>query len=261
MQSAHTAVHMFWAFGNLSKLEYVCISSFIKKGYKVNLWTYGKINNAPKGTLLKDANQFIPESRIFLNKTNSYASFSDLFRYKLLNEVGGLYADTDVIALVSPDYFNHPLLVTETIAENEAQMQSESFIFEVKSENKVTINNNLIYNPNPTRGNLIDLAYAVANRFPSDKITWGEIGPQLLTNLIILQPEHGYEVKPPFFANPLLYWKCPQALLVPGFVLPADVGFVHCYASCWDRKQISKNIPYPTGSLMYQFETEFGSGL
>ena len=244
MQSTHRDVHMFWAYGDLSKLERLCINSFIKKGYMVKLWTYGKINNAPQGTQLQDANQFISENRIFLNKTNSYVSFSDLFRYKLLNEVGGLYADTDVIALVPPDYFTHPLLVTEA-----------------HQENQVTINNNIIYNPTPTKGNLIDLAYAVADRFPPDKITWDEIGPKLLTSFAILQPEHGYEIKPPVFANPFLYWKCPGALLTPGVAIPPDVGFVHCYSSWWGRTNTNKDMAYPPGSLMSQFESEFGSGL
>jgi Glycosyltransferase sugar-binding region containing DXD motif len=244
MQSANRDVHMFWAYGDLSNLERLCISSFITKGYIVNLWTYGKISNAPAGVLLKDANKFIPESRIFLNKSNSYVSFSDLFRYKVLNEVGGLYADTDVIALVSPDYFTEPLLVTES-----------------QPENQVTINNNIIYNPHPTKGNLIDLAYAVADRFPPDKITWDEIGPKLLTSFIFLQPDHGFQIKAPIFANPFLYWKCPGALLTPGIEMPPDVGFVHCYSSWWGRTGTSKDMNYPAGSLMSKFENEFGSGL
>ena len=47
----------------------------------------------------KNANELIDESELFLNQRGSYAGFSDYFRYKVLNTFGGLYADTDVIAL------------------------------------------------------------------------------------------------------------------------------------------------------------------
>ncbi len=252
MLAPDTSVHMFWAYGELSKLERLCISSFVLQGYQVNLWTYGATINAPSGVVLRDARVILPEVRVFKNKSGSFASFSDLFRYKLLNEVGGLYADTDVIALVGPGAFVRPTIVTERLPLNVDDWESDG-------SNDVIVNNNLIYNPTPQRGNLIDLALAVADRFPPEKITWGEIGPQLMTDLLKLQPEHGYEIMGPNFSNPIVYWKCPKALMAMGVILSPEAHFVHCYSSWWGRTQTDKNMSYPKGSLMAQFEARFGS--
>jgi hypothetical protein len=94
--------HMFWAYGDLSGRERLRCASFVSHGYDLNLWSYGQIRNAPPGVVLKDAREIPGEEFVFLNARGSYAGFSDLFRYSVLNKVGGLFADTDVIALEPP---------------------------------------------------------------------------------------------------------------------------------------------------------------
>jgi hypothetical protein len=106
--------HLFWAYGKLSKLEQLSLISFVKQGYEVNLWTYGDMPNPPKGVLVKDAREILPESNVFLNQRGSYAGFSDLFRYAVITSIGGLYADTDCIALKpASELPNEAFLVTE----------------------------------------------------------------------------------------------------------------------------------------------------
>ena len=108
--------HMFWAYGDLSNLEKICISSFVSQNYSLNLWTYGGISNTPAGVIVRDAREILPEEMVFLNGRGSYASFSDLFRYAVLNKIGGLYADTDVIALQPESTLpENPFLVTEKL--------------------------------------------------------------------------------------------------------------------------------------------------
>ena len=48
---------------------------------------------------MRDAREVLPESAVFKNRAGSYASFADLFRYELLQRFGGLWSDTDVIAV------------------------------------------------------------------------------------------------------------------------------------------------------------------
>jgi hypothetical protein len=108
----------------------------------------------------------LPESTLFLNRAGSYAGFSDLFHYAVLNAQDGLHVDTDVVALRPPDIFPKiGFLVPET----------------VKSGNAVKINGNVVFNPQPCEGNLIDLAFAYSLRFTKADINWGEIGPDPLT--------------------------------------------------------------------------------
>jgi mannosyltransferase OCH1-like enzyme len=234
--------HMFWAYGNISNLEIICMKSFLKLQYSLNLWTYGDISNAPTGTKIRDAREVLPESKVFLNRYGSYAGFSDLFRYAVLNTQGGLYVDTDVIALKPPiDLPKDRFLVSERVDLNKAWK----------------INGNVIFNPHPSEGNVIDLAFAYSLRFPKADIIWEEIGPDLLTAITNIYRQHNFEIKEPNFANSINPWDCPSALLTPGILLERNAAFLHCYNEMWRRTGIDKNSVYPRGSLMASFAEEY----
>lgn len=116
------AVNGLWIIGPLSALELLTIHSFINNGFTFILWTYDvdTIINAPESTIIKDANEIIPYDEVFVYTTKnkfghgkgSYAGFSDIFRYKLLYEHGGIWTDMDVTCLkplaIESDYlFRH----------------------------------------------------------------------------------------------------------------------------------------------------------
>jgi hypothetical protein len=230
--------HMFWAYGDLSNLERLCCASFVSHGYDLNLWSYGHIRNAPPGVVLKDAREILGEEFVFLNAWGSYAGFSDLFRYAVLNKVGGLYADTDVIALEPP-----------------RQLPDQAFLCTERTVNAdvngaLKLNGNVMFNPAPQIGNLIDLALAFSLRFPKNDVTWGELGPDLLTAIASLYKKHGFLVFGPEFANPVNYWNCPNHLLATGRKLPENAAFLHCYNEMWRREGADKNQAYPEGSIM-----------
>lgn len=225
--------HLFWARGPLSQLERLCIGSFVRQGYATQLWTYGGLDNAPAGAVLRDARDVLPESALFLNRRGSYAGFSDLFRYTVLHRHGGLYSDTDVVALQPPSALPvGPFVVTER-----------------QPREQIQVNGNLLGNPVPRDGNLVDLARVYAERFPKDEIRWSEIGPSLLTGIVNMHPQHGFAILPPEFANPIAWWDCPGSLLA-ATALAADAAFVHLYNETWRRACVDKNAPYPAGSLM-----------
>ncbi len=164
----------------------------------------------------------------------SYASFSDLFRFALLSKVGGLWADTDVVALAKADDLeDEKFLVTERLTRGGG----------------VKVTNNVIYSPAPVRGDVIDLAFAYGARFDHQKINWSEIGPDLLTAIVSIFPEHGYHLKRPDFANQIDYWDCPTRLLTPGVKLK-KAAFLHLYNEMWRRAGVSKEQNYPEGSVM-----------
>ncbi|GLR66883.1 hypothetical protein GCM10010909_15630 [Acidocella aquatica] len=85
------------------------LRSFTHFGHAFHLWLYQPLVNAlPEGVVVRDANQIIPEQEIFRNTTadpgcgvgrGSLGAFSDLFRYKLLYEQGGIWVDMDVTCL------------------------------------------------------------------------------------------------------------------------------------------------------------------
>lgn len=87
-----------WIGDKLSRFEYNSIKSYIKQGYEYHLYTYGKVNNIPEGVIIKDGNDILDKKNIFYYE-GSIAPFSDLFRYKLLFEKGGVWTDCDIICI------------------------------------------------------------------------------------------------------------------------------------------------------------------
>lgn len=226
--------HMFWAYGGFSKMEMICANSFIANSYDLHIWTYGDSTSFPYKAKIMNARDILPESKIFLNRMGSYAGFSDLFRYSVLNKIGGLYADTDVVALKHASLLpTDKFLVTESTQKNSLQ-----------------INGNVIHNPHPCSGNIIDLAEVFADRFNKNDITWSEIGPALLTAIVKIYPKHGFNIFPPEFANPINYWNCPEHLISPmNFSIKENTFFVHMYNEMWRRANVDKNFSFDNNSF------------
>lgn len=237
-----TIVHFLWVYGELSRLEQLSISSFLHNGYTACLWTYDTIRNAPEGTILRDARDILPEERIFTYRNGSYAGFSNLFRYALLCARGGMWADTDVVCLKNLSQKpGHPFLVSERI----------------HGSDKIKININVIHDPKPSRGDIIDMALAVTERFPLDKLDWGDCGPTLLTNLYGAYPKLGYTIMEPDFANPVDFWKCPKVLISPGIELPINSTYLHLYNEMWRRNGVDKNGCFHKNSIVGALQEKY----
>ncbi|WP_341502684.1 glycosyltransferase [Gallaecimonas sp. GXIMD4217] len=98
-------IHMFWHGPALSRLERLCMASFVAQGHLLHLHVYEAPDGVPEGVQLKDATEILPREAIFRHpKTGSIAMFADWFRYKVLFEQGGIWADTDVLCLRPLDY-------------------------------------------------------------------------------------------------------------------------------------------------------------
>ena len=113
-----TVVNGLWIQGKLSSLELLTIQSFLDNNFSFQLWTYApETINVPNGTVVRNANEIIAFSKVFTyNNINihghgkgSYAGFSDIFRYKLLYQNGGIWTDMDITCLlpfeINEDYF------------------------------------------------------------------------------------------------------------------------------------------------------------
>ena len=99
----NAAIQTLWIGKELSELENLCISSYIKNGYDFHLYAYDEISNVPEDCIILDANSILDESEVFCYNVGqgkgSFSAFSNLFRYKLLFEEGGVWTDTDVISI------------------------------------------------------------------------------------------------------------------------------------------------------------------
>lgn len=96
---------MFWHGAPLSRLERLALGSFVHHGHPVELYLYEPQAGIPAGVSVRDAEEVLPASAMFRHrKTGSLAPFADWFRYRLLLERGGIWADMDVVCLAPFDF-------------------------------------------------------------------------------------------------------------------------------------------------------------
>lgn len=90
-----------WTGRDLPTIEWICISSMVKQGHDVTLYTYDDLL-IPHGAKLADAASIIPRDKVFTyKKTGSYATFADWFRLRMIADTGKVWLDADA-ALLRP---------------------------------------------------------------------------------------------------------------------------------------------------------------
>lgn len=99
-------VHGLWIGEKLNLLQILSLRSFLHFGVRYRLWSYNQHLRVPAGVELCDAREILPESAVFHYPKDgpidlpqgrgSFAGFSDIFRYKVLYDHGGWWADLDV---------------------------------------------------------------------------------------------------------------------------------------------------------------------
>ena len=137
-------------------------------GHKFHLYTYGEVKGIPKGTIVKDGNEILPESEIFYYTADpvhkgSVSSFSNWVRYKLLFDKGGWWVDTDNICLKP---FNF----------------SSEYVFSSEWENEDRVNNRINAAPIkvPKGSDVMKYCWERTQEIGKDNLKWGQIGPKLV---------------------------------------------------------------------------------
>ena len=108
---ASRPVGLLWVGAAPSAYEHLSLSSFVRTGHAVNLFTYDRYAGLPEGVERRDAREILPEEALFRNakRTYSFAMFSDWFRYRMIRSSGYVWADADMVSLAPlPD--RDPLL-------------------------------------------------------------------------------------------------------------------------------------------------------
>src|SRR5436853_5289615 len=85
-------------------------------GHEYHLYVYDEVKQALFFFKQKTAYEILPSSMIFLYKDYaSYSGFSNFYRYKLLLDKGGWWADTDLICLKPFDFQEEHVFASEII--------------------------------------------------------------------------------------------------------------------------------------------------
>jgi hypothetical protein len=238
-----TTVHGLWVEGMLTAMEQLSISSFLVNGFDYDLYTYGPVLNVPAGAVIKDAREILPESRIFRYEqaagagAGSLAGFSNLFRYRLLLLKGGTWADLDVVCL-------RPL--NETVSYLlPSELRPGGF--------EAPASCLLRY---PPASPLARYCWEAASCKQSDKLAWGEIGPELVAQAIKRYELEAYVSPYPAFC-PIHYWQAEHLTRVPPPKLDPTTVCVHLWHEIWRRQRWDKDAAYLPGCLYEQLKSRF----
>lgn len=90
-------IGMLWVEGPLSYVEVLCAQSFLDAGHHVKLYHYKDVQNVPDGVELVHGDSVLKiDTFIQHGRTGSFALFSDVFRYHLLQQNDKMiWADLD----------------------------------------------------------------------------------------------------------------------------------------------------------------------
>jgi mannosyltransferase OCH1-like enzyme len=165
MNSENHVVQGLWVGARLSTMEQLSVASFLRNGHDYHLYVYEEVSGVPPGTVIKDASEILPRSAIFQYKNRpSYAGFADFFRFKLLFDRGGWWADSDMICLRPFDF-------------------PEEYVFSSEMNGGRQLMNVGVIKA-PAGSDVLADACRVCQMKNPREIIWGEIGPLLISELV-----------------------------------------------------------------------------
>lgn len=260
---AEYPIQTLWVGDTFSQIERLSLSSFVKCGHTVHLYTYGPIKNVPAGVKILDANEILPQKSIvkyefgFKQQLKWYLSmlknfrvfsqhrnvgiqfFANTFRYKMLYLKGGWWVDTDIVCLKK---FNF----------------DEEYVFAEehnKVEGIITVNNGVI--KVPPKSELMRRLYEESAKISvaeGGKVKWGTTGPLLLTKLVKELKLESFNKKPEVF-NPIPWFK-GEEIVKADTVVPESYS-IHLWNEFWRFSGLDKNASYPPTSIVEQLKKRY----
>jgi hypothetical protein len=228
-------VQSLWIGSTLSTLEKLSIQSFMDHGHEFHLYAYQELKDLPMGAVLKDASDILPSSQIFQYRDRkSFAAFSNIFRYKLLLERGGWWADTDVVSLRPFDHADEHVFASETVQWRGMQTP------------QAVVSSCLIRAP--VGSPAMAAAYDGCLAKDWTTLAWGEIGPRLVGEVVDALGLQRF-VQPPAAFCPVGYGEWRQLIEPQQPPLPPQAYAVHFWNEMWRMAAQDKDDAYPPDSL------------
>ncbi len=226
-------VRMFWHGSEFSLYETLSVRSFLRHGFQVEVFSYTPLN-LPDGSVWRDAAEILPASDVFTYRSGagagSVSAFSNLFRYKLLYELGGIWADSDLLCL--RPFTGLP----------------ESF---VGLQDARTCNGAILRCPPGSE--MCRWLYETARSLGKD-IGWGQIGPRLITRAIIERRDKAVVPLPEQVFYPVP-WRRAVDLGIPEQTAACETASAGSYCVHWwneifRRFAVPKSKLPPRGSFL-----------
>ena len=232
----------FWAGPPPSPYERTCLSSFVRHGYDVSLYSYESYADLPAGVRLVDASEIAPREDLDLFRYQGrpdLSHFSDYFRYCLFAKTDHIWIDADILLLKKFDKPLPPMLL--------AKEHANSICGAIMRIDRAQVD--------------LDDIIARVRKLSGKKLRWGETGPQLLTTIYSQSSFTKDAFQPPFF-YPILYdvfWKvylpeereACEKLCSQAFTL-------HLWNNIVVKLGVWKKLAPPEGSFLHALFDEVG---
>ena len=184
----------FW-YGAFNPFAYACLASFAQAGASLRVFSYDPRLDLPPGVRLADARAICPDEtlirRFIANGKPSIATFADMFRYRMIQETGLCWVDTDILCLQRPAFAN------------------DRFIFcrQADAVGTSLVNNAVLKLP-PSHAALAELVATAQAAIDVDQ-RWGAIGPFLLTPVLAKHglDSHALDSRICYPIEPEQFWK------------------------------------------------------
>jgi len=227
-----------WIGPQLSVMEKLSISSFLANGHDYHLYVYDEVKSIPKGAIIKDASRVLPASMIFQYKHHkSYAGFSNYFRYKLLLEKGGWWADTDIICLKPFEFDTEYIFSTES---SRGELVTTTGAIKCPPASPVMV-----------------CAWETCQKMDSAALVWGQVGPKLLSQLVKQFSLESY-LKPYQVFCPFGFEDWEMVLdSNPTWNFDDSTYAIHLWNEMWRRRGQDKDQPFHPQCLYEQLKRKY----
>ena len=269
MNNDNSVVQGLWVGGRLSALERLCIRSFCAHGHEFHLYHYDELQNLPRVDELRlmNAADILPRTAIFrYHRHGSLAGFADHFRWELMRQKGGWYADMDMVCLRPLDFAADVVIGWECGGKyaNSAMMKFPRGHFMAAAMADACANVNKFVPWDDFRRIRRKIKRIVLFRNSPKYIKWGEAGGPVGTTLAIKHFGMEQYVRP---VN-VFYYTDEWDFLDHFISLPHDVDdilsstpelrCIHFGQSDSRRRNIDKDGKYPADSLYEMLKRRYG---
>lgn len=233
-------INGLWIGTKLSTMEILSIKSHMAQNHSYHLWCYQKPENTPQGVIIEDASQILPPEDVFCYQvgpgTGSPSAFSNLFRYKFLHEIGGWWADTDVIALKTFSFSSDIVFASER--NKEGGFAPATCVIKLPKGHPISND-----------------CYKSAFNKDRAKLRWGEIGPNLLKEMICKHQLDEFVLSPDIFCP--IDWFDFSHLLNESMEWPIESYSIHLWHEMWRRSGQNKDGNFVNGCIYEKLKNKF----
>jgi hypothetical protein len=220
-------------------MEQLSIRSFLSHGHPFHLYTCGHVENVPEGTVVCSADEIIPGAALLErnNAGSETAAASAGFRFALLHERGGWWADLDNVCIRPLDFHDDHL-----------------FGFEREPDGRRRVGVGLM--KAPAGSPLLHEAQRLCEQFERSLPTaLGEVGRHALAEALERVPVPVRIVEPSSFC-PIDFWRVWQ--FIGERLLPERCYAMRLWSAKWRRERLNPDAVYDLECIYEQLKRRFG---